>query len=323
LKSSSIIWKSLLAAVVMLATYHFAYPYIPHRFFAINGQQRGNYFRAQEYMYEVAAQTNVIIGSSMSLELNETTLGPRYFKLTLPGNSILTALEIIRRSGKCPPVLLIETNTVEGNADGEFLGDLFRPWLDFPRRYSRIFREEGRPTNFIVGVIDAIVHKTNTLAGRLFGSSDGGNTPPAGQVDPALQEQVMRIHGEGYERTISPQLLEEHASRLGEYIDRLASQGCICVLYEMPIDSSLVGLPVPTANRLAIQARFPRDKYHWLTFNQDRNYETLDGIHLSRAEADRVTESLVRQVNAITEENTRTASGSRANEPSKGTVTKF
>jgi hypothetical protein len=212
---------------------------------------------------------------------------------------------------------------VEGNADGEFLGDLLRPWLEYPRRYSRIFREEGRPANFIVGAIDTLVRKTNQLVGPFLGSHEAGDVRQADKVDPALQAQVIRINGEGYERTISPQLLETHASRLGEYVDRLASQGCICVLYEMPIDSSLVGLPVPAANRRAIQARFPKDKYHWLAFNPDHNYETVDGIHLSRAEADRVTESLVRQVNEITEENARTASGSRINERSRETTAKF
>lgn len=318
LKRPSVILMSLLTAAVILVAYHFALPHIPHKFFAINGQQRGNYFRAQQFLYDVPPGTNVIIGSSMSLELNEATLGPRYFKLTFPGNSIFTALEIISRADRHPPLLLIEANSVEGEPDGKFVGDLFKPWLEVPRQFSRIFREEGRPTNFVVAIVDAVVRRVDKGINRLLGIKQGAAAAQPGQVDPAVQAQLMRGNKEGFERAVAEDVLEKQANRLGAYVDRLASQGCMCVFYEMPIDSTLTGLPVPKANRRALQARFPRDKYHWITFSQDHSYETVDGIHLSQQEADRVTEALVRQVDRITEEKSRTASDSHAGDPGAG-----
>ena len=51
--------------------------------------------------------------------------------------------------------------------------------------------------------------------------------------------------------------------------------------------------------RNAVEARFPKDKYHWLEFPRDHNYDTYDGLHVSQAEADRLAQALVRQVNQI------------------------
>ena len=285
--------KSLVTAVLILGIYHFLYPHLSHRFFKVNGQQRGNYLRAQTYMYDVAPQTNVMIGSSMSLALNDELLGPRFFKLTLPGNSIFTALEIIRRAGKIPPVLLIEANSVEAKADEEFIGELFTPWLDALRRSSRIFREEGRPTNFLVAIVDSVIAKAERLV------SFGRSRPTATQLQADVMTQVLDIYAQAYQRAVSPQLLQDHAQRLGEEVDALTRQGTICVLYEMPIDKSLVDQPLPTANREAVRARFPKEKYHWLTFSHDHNYETVDGIHLTDREAHRLTESIVEQLDRI------------------------
>jgi hypothetical protein len=99
----------------------------------------------------------------------------------------------------------------------------------------------------------------------------------------------------------APPDLADRASRLGNYVDALTRDGSICVLYEMPINSSLSDRPSPVAVRKTVETEFPRDKYHWLEFARDHNYDTYDGLHVSQAEADRLTETLVRQVEQISQ----------------------
>jgi len=98
---------------------------------------------------------------------------------------------------------------------------------------------------------------------------------------------------------VVPGGLPGKANQLGNYVDALTRDGSICILYEMPIDSSLSGLPSPVAVRNAVETRFPKNKYHWLELPRDHNYDTYDGYHVSQAEADRLTEALVRQVYEI------------------------
>ena len=93
--------------------------------------------------------------------------------------------------------------------------------------------------------------------------------------------------------------LAERVSRLGKFVDQLQSEGCRCVVLEMPIDASLCDLASPKAIRQAVHERFPNGKYRWLTFAKGDAYQTRDGIHLTREEADRLTDYVLQQIPTI------------------------
>ena len=294
--------KSILTALVLLAVYHFLLPHLPRKFYQILGQQRDNYLQAQRYVLEIPERTNVIVGSSMAGELNDNILGPSYFKLTLPGNSVFTALEIIRKAGKRPNVILIETNVLWRDADPELLHDLFSPWLLQLRRLSPIFREEGRPANLVGGIAEACVRRGSQLGAWAFSGRKSGFKPsaPAGRLTPEAMSRVMRLNEQEWDHVPPPSLLAKQSAELGEYVDRLNRDGSKCVLFEMPMAPSLAKLAMPRMWRQAIGERFPRENYRWLIFEGDHIYETKDGVHLVRSEADNLTRTIVDQVNLIT-----------------------
>lgn len=291
----------MIAAFMMLAAYHFLLPHLSHRFYKIGGQERANYLRAQQYLYNAPDRTNVILGSSMSLELNERILGSRYFKLTFPGNSILTSLEIVRRARKRPDVVLIETNELGKDADEELLHDLFSPWLSALRRSSPVFREGGRPANFLTGIAAACVSKGSLWSERILaGTKPRAASPPESErLQPLLFAKVLRLYHEQFETVPATAESSGRINRLAQYADALNREGSTCIFFEMPIDSSLAQLTGPATLRRLMQAHFPAAKYQWINFAHDHNYETKDGVHLTEAEASNVTQELVRQVNRI------------------------
>jgi hypothetical protein len=293
--------KSILAALVMLIAYHFLFPHIPRTYFQLSGPQRDNYFRAQRYVHDVPSETRVILGSSLSLRLNDATLGPGYYKLCLGGGSIFSGLEIIRMAEKRPSVILIEINQIVWNTDNELLHDLFTPWRRKLRNYSPIFKEEGRPANFANGIMERFVQATCGWGSSLLGQAPVPDPAAGSSVrNPALFSRLLRMYRDEH-LAVAPPDLAGRVSRLGNYIDALIRDGSICVLYEMPIDSSLADRPSPVAVRRALETQFPKDRYHWLEFARDHNYDTYDGLHVSQAEADRLTETLVRQVEQISQ----------------------
>jgi hypothetical protein len=295
--------KSIAAALVMIGMYHLALPHLSHKFYQILGQQRSNYLRAQRYVYDVPRETKVIVGSSMSETLNDEALGSGYFKLTLAGGSIFTSLDIVHRSGKKPPLVLIETNVLGRDSDKELLHDLFSPGLYELRRHSAIFREEGRPANFVGGIAEACVRRTCEItAGILYGKKPQNAWARVENLPPELHEKLLRIEREGWDFKPPPEMQKKQTDQLGEYVDKLTRDGVLCVLFEMPLDSSLSNLNSPRLWRQAMNERFPREKYHWITFDRSRNYETRDGIHLVRAEADRITKIVIDYVNQVTNE---------------------
>ncbi len=286
----------------MLATYYFLYPHLSHRFYKVGGQERANYARAQQYVYEVPSRTNVIVGSSMANQLDESILGPNYFKLTFPGKRTLTALEIVLRAHKRPGVVLIETNTVDADVDSELLHDLFSPWLSALRRCSPIFKGEGRPANFLVGIASTMVSKSVAWSERIFPETKTGSAPsPQSESLPSpLFAQVLREHQMEFGAAPSATELTNRINQLADDVAVLGHNGSsICVFFELPIDSSLAQLRGSLIQRRMVHEHFPLTKYHWVVFAQDHNYETIDGIHLTHKEARHVTEQLMQQVNQI------------------------
>jgi hypothetical protein len=294
-----VIKKSILAALVMLIAYHFLFPHIPRKYFQSSGPQRDNFLRAQRYVHDKHSKTKVILGSSLSIRLNQASLGQGYFKLALGGGSIFTGLEIIRQAKKRPAVVLIEINQLGWNVDNELLRDLFTPWRKKLRNYSPIFKEEGRPANLVNGVGEIFVRTICHWGSRLLGQATAPDLSSGTSAqNPALFSRLVRMYHDPNLAAASAGFPGK-ANRLGDYVDALTRDGSICFLYEMPIDSSLSGLPAPVAVRNAVETRLPKDKYHWIEFPLDHNYDTYDGLHVSQAEADRLTEALVRQVNEI------------------------
>jgi len=284
--------KSLLVALLLLALYHFAYPHLGRNYYWIPGQQRANYLRAQQFVHDAPATAKVVVGSSMSNELSQEVFGPGYVKLTFPAGGSFTGLDIIAEAGKKPPMVLIESNTLLRDSDASLLNDSTSAWRRKLRAASPVFKEEGRPSNFGVGFLNAQVKRVCSLANKVLHGGGKAGAEPQKPVDPAVFADIMKVNREHLDKEPGADDLTERANRMGAIVDGLIASGTKCVFYEMPIDSSLKDLKEPAAIRAAMLARFPREEYRWLEIDTVRAWTTTDGIHLNRTEADEVTASL-------------------------------
>ena len=288
-----LIGKTLLLVIVMLVVYHVVWPHLSRKYFLLSGMQRDNYSRAQRYFYDTPDRASVILGSSLSLRLDEQALGPDALKLAFGGGNIWTGLEIIRKAGKHPAIVLIEINQIAWNRNDEMLGDLFSPGWSTLRRWSGIFREEGRPSNFVVGRLEVLVRKGCRLGDRIL---DFSPDPDPNQVNPELFDRLLSMHRRMLYDVLPEADLATRTARLAEQVNALTAGGSVCVFYEMPIHSSLVDLPAPVAVRDAMQKQFPRDKYYWLSFPSDHVYQTSDAYHLTQTEANKLSELIAQQL---------------------------
>jgi len=292
--------RSVLTAVVILIGYHLLLPHLSRRFYQILGQQRGNFLREENYVADPRPSTNVIVGSSMAQTLNDNTLGPNYTKLTFPGNSVLTALELIKRSEKKPNLVLIETNACWKDADAELLHDAFDPWSVQLRQLSPIFSEEGRPANFLGGIVEACVRRSCQIGLSFFPKRHevlALSTPQTDPGEPVVQ--LKDVNMAEWDRTPPADVLNRQTAQLATLVDGLNRRGCHCILFTMPMDNTLANLSGPRTWRIKMHEQFPPSQYDWLTFDSTHHYLTTDGVHLIPSEADRVTETLLDQVRHI------------------------
>jgi hypothetical protein len=278
--------RSILVCAAVLLAWHFAMPRLTRAYYTIPGQQRANYMHAQKFVHDVSQDAEVIVGSSMADRLNEVTLGKKRVKMTFPGGGPFTGLEIIRQTGRRPPVLWIETNVLLRDAEEDLLADVLSPWRMKLRETSPVFKEEGRPSEYGIGFLKAVVDKLGKLApASAVTQTDGLDGEVFAGIMKANREHLSRSHPEAE--------MKARAERLGGYVDELMRAGTKCVLFEMPIDSTLRDLAEPAALRKAVKERFPNGKYTWLELEPRREWKTSDGIHLVPEEADQVITRMV------------------------------
>lgn len=273
--------RSILVCAAALLAWHFAMPRLTRAFYTIPGQQRSNYMHAQKFVHDAPQDAEVIVGSSMADRLNEVTLGGKRVKMTFPGGGPFTGLEIIRQTGRRPPVVWIETNVLLRDAEADLLADVLSPWRMKLREASPVFKEEGRPSEYGVGFLKAVVDKLGKLA-------PGSTVAKTGGLDDEVFAGIMKANREHLGRSHPEAEIKARVERLGGHVDELMRAGVKCVLFEMPIDSSLRDLAEPAAIRKALRERFPNGKYTWLELEPGREWKTSDGIHLLPDEADQV-----------------------------------
>lgn len=284
------ILRSLIVCLAAVIAWHFLQPRMPENHHRIPGQVRANHHRAQSFVLQAPATAEVVAGSSMSDRLDPTELGPDRVKLTFPGGGPLTALEIIRRSGRTPPVLWFETNLIIRDADETLIADATDAWRVALRQHSSAFTEHGRPSAYGVGVFRTAFGRACRVVPAL-----GGAAPSAAagaSLDPTVFEGMMSANRKHLSKKPDPADLERRVKLIGEAVDSLQKAACKVVFYEMPCEPSLKDLAEPAAIREAMRKRFPEGQYRWLDLSRDTPWQTTDGIHLTPSEATQVVDRM-------------------------------
>lgn len=284
------ILRSLIVCLAAVIAWHFIQPRMPGGHHRIPGQVRANHHRAQSYVLQAPATAEVVAGSSMSDRLDAAALGPDRAKLTFPGGGPLTALEIIRRSGRTPSVLWFETNLIIRDPDETLISDATDAWRVGLRQHSSAFTEHGRPSAYGVGIVRTLFARACRVIPALGGAAP---TPSAGpSLDPAVFEGMMSGNRKHLSKSPDPTDLARRVELIGEAVDSLQKAGSKVVFYEMPCEPSLKDLAEPAALREAMRKRFPEGQYRWLDLSRDTPWQTTDGIHLTPAEATQVVERM-------------------------------
>ena len=278
--------RSMLVCAAAILAWHLIMPCLPRTFYAIPGMQRANHLHAQRFVHDTPDGARVIVGSSMSERLDARALGANHVKLTFPGGGPFTGLEIVRSTGRRPPVLWIETNVIIRDAEADLLADTLSPWRMRLRDRSAVFKEEGRPSNYGVGFVKAVIVKVCRMTSSLSDGAPKSADYSQRAMDTAVFDDIMKENRAHLDRQPASADLAQRVDRLGKYIDELTAAGSKCVCFEMPIDASLKDLAEPAAIRKALKERFPPGKYHWLDLSRDMPYQTSDGIHLVPTDAD-------------------------------------
>lgn len=108
-----------------------------------------NLVKAQQFVYQERTDSILLVGSSMSANLDLSQGKPYIYNLSFIGGSSLTGLAILKQSKKKPKLILIEMNWIDRAIDGSMVDQLFSPTFGFVKKNLSVLQEINQPVNVI------------------------------------------------------------------------------------------------------------------------------------------------------------------------------
>ena len=279
--------RAFLFATSLFLLYNIALLIHPLRkYFGAQSGWQENVIKAQEYLWANPPKMGAIVGSSLAARLAPTTLETDFDNLSFSADGPLTGLEIIRRKAIRPRLVLIETNMLLRERNENVIDCAFRPVLSDLRPLALGLRERYQPANFIAGAVGAKLVDWSLGAGRHIYPRSHVGAPSSTDKTKVIRDKVMTCAKAENEIIPERAQIERQIDRMKRCVADLEERGARCAFVEMPIDASLAELAQPSLIRSRMLEAFPESKYIWVRPEKNRQYVTLDGMHLPVAEAD-------------------------------------
>ncbi len=236
-------------------------------------QASGNRIKAEQFVFGPdQPDATVIVGSSLAFRIVLDSLPPGTSNLGFGGLSIYDGLELIRRSGKHPARVLIETNMLFKEPDRAFLDALFEPGLYELRREVPILREENQPTGVLVGWLKERMR-----------SAPETSTNAADSME--MSQNLFDTNMASFAQVPADSVQQRFIDRLTENVAALEEKGIKVIFMEVPVSPEITKSPLAIRSRELIEERFP--DHPFLRTDPQLTWRTADGLHLQPANAER------------------------------------
>jgi hypothetical protein len=241
-----------------------------------------------QYLYSgVKEKVNTIIaGSSMAfrMTIDENPYADSVYNLSLGGQGLFEGLEILKRSGKIPEHLFIESNVIYRTPRKNYAESFFMPGVYQTKRLFSGLHQEFRPITFIqylyFGIRQKISSSKKTNANQ---TTKEENNKPAMLVDSVSNEKQSNLKSEHVARINSAYskilLKTEWTSILDDleyYLSYFEKKGTHVYFFEMPTDHLILNTNLYKHIRSSLTKKFPN-----IPLFKGKEMKTTDGVHLA------------------------------------------
>lgn len=238
---------------------------------------QSNISKVQDYIYHESNDI-VLVGSSMSNAIDKTFFKDKVYNLSFSGGSSLTGLELIKKSGKTPKIILIESNIIfERNIDNSFIDSIYTPILWEIRRTIPALQEKYQPLNIIISSIKGNVGKSH---GQRM-SDNRNETVFNNQMKLKLKNINSKLGN-----------FTEKLTFLKKNIKEFEKKGTKVYFIELPVEKEIQNSLKYKETRKIIQRNF-----NFLDINVNNGvYQTSDGIHLIYRSAYQISQEILKRI---------------------------
>ena len=270
ISNSNKITKIIMVFLVFFITYNAFLMLCNPKVTRFQNQWQKNYSTAQDFIYGERT-SSIIVGSSLAARLSKNTLPFDYYNLSFSGGSVLTGLELIKRTEHIPKYIYIESNFIFRNKSITMLDDLFYPVWWKVKRYIPAFKEKFQPLNVIYS--KKICHTKPKVK---LNKSTNWKKPKNLEniVNSKKFKLMMKQENNKLKQKLNYKYQLKYLQRLITYFE---TNGTEVIFFEMPIEKSLASSSKSIQRRDIIKNTFTNK---WLPLPTNEDYFTRDGLHL-------------------------------------------
>jgi hypothetical protein len=219
----------------------------------------------ERFVYNWSDKQVVLVGSSVTTQVPPESLCPHNVAtIYVQGSGAMNGLEVIRRSGAAPELILVELDFLNRGVNESLINRIFdSPFF----RLKKIF---------------PLLRLENNLANLLFKSkikNDPKDKPPYAphvwdeKIKPRI-EDVVRSYSQA--PMLSDYATDQVVLKLKEILFELEQRGCTIIFFVDPIHPQLAELPVFQTWHQRARSEFS----HYLMIEpSDAYYYLSDGVH--------------------------------------------
>ncbi|NDH53019.1 MAG: hypothetical protein EBY24_13705 [Betaproteobacteria bacterium] len=243
----------------------------------IQSQWQANRYVLEKYLRSNQSSGNrgpqvVLVGSSLAERLGFDDLDGCVYNMALSGESMLTGLEAIVKSGHQPKQVYVEINVLGRKANGP----LVEKAGGFLPRVSALFHTENMPINLVFSAF-----------------ASGRKGPSVDSIEPGIFQAALQSKRGIYAQPLPEATLQISLSELKNAIAILEKRGTQIGFFEMPVNPELENSVQATQIRTAFRKAFPEAPIIGVDeLGKGQAIHTIDGIHLDPKEAAGVSSNL-------------------------------
>ncbi len=294
--------KSVITFLVLFILYNCYLFIIKPNDIAPQHQWQANVINAQEYIYG-GNKKIVIVGSSCSTRIRSDILSKDYYNLSFGGQGIYEGLEIIKKSGKLPRIILLETNYYLRSPDYDFVNNLFFPVIASARKYFPALLEKNQPmckgVPFVISGYKKISKIINKVGNKFDVKEKNNRLVFLKANEEKIFRKMLSFHLKEAQTYPHRNNIDESLIRLESYLEYFKNHKIKIVFFDIPIDNKLWTSPYWMRSRFELNTKFSNSLYGHIVISDNDKYKTTDGIHLDAESGEKFTRFLLNQVNLL------------------------
>jgi len=234
----------------------------------------------------------------MSQRLSLDSFPENSYNLSFSGKSAFTGLELIKKKGDRPKIILIEMNILDLSIDDKFVNNLSRPLLYHLKKVFPALLESNQPFSILGSAcikMEYMIRNSGSKGIPEKIDSFKNETRRGNDTKFLIHKDLLSTYSEN----VDSLKVIKNIEILNDFIDYYNSFNTKLVLFYMPVNPDIF-TSVRMESQKRLLKRYLKDNHvYWIPPDPMRQYFPGDGEHLDAKEAELFSKYLLGQIEKI------------------------